>query len=236
MDGRLNGDRTHGLSVFEMASAGASFPPPSDNLSQEAASLVLLLNRAAEQKKSVIMAFSGHYDCLAVSEIWRAAKKPEADRAAHEKTFFAPYRDLIGHIQRMDMLDNSEKIRLLNVSKILQDINYALQHKDVQAAVDANQLKVVAYLEDPTQQPHALYIYKPALQRFVETDRRLAELSENPEYLDKYAISGVVDIAAFVEEKAAYILHERFEAAAHERFMIEQENVHAKTVVSARAN
>lgn len=214
MDSRINSDREHGIPVFDLASAGASFPQPSTQLSQEAASLVLLLNRAKEQKKSVIMAFSGHYDCVMVNEIWRASAKLPGDLLPHEQTFLEPYRALIEDIRRIDGLEEYEQVRLLNVTKTLQDMNHALLHVDVRKAMQDKHLNVVAYMEDPGTHPHTLYVFDPLRMHFVATRTRLAELSVNERLLAGYTIQHAVDIRAFVALEAERMVYERYRYSA----------------------
>ncbi len=213
MDKRINSNATHGLEVFKMSNAGASFPAPSIQQSAQEDSLHILLERAKESHQTVISAFSGHEDCVAVRSIWTLGNKPVSERSERDSARIAPYIDLVAQISVLQGVDDGERLRLLTQAKTLQDINHALAYEDIQAVVKANELSIVAYFEDVVKDPHRLYIFDPEQNIFVHTTIRLKEFQERPELLEQYALKAPIDVAAFIDEKASIYIKRRYEKA-----------------------
>lgn len=215
MDRRINSNATHGLEVFKMSTAGASFPPPALQQSTQEDSLHILLERAKESHQTVISAFSGHEDCVAVQSIWNVAHKPLRERSERDAARLAPYAALVDQVRNHQGIDDVERMRLLTQAKTLQDINHAFAYDDIQAEVQANELSIVAYFEDVVIEPHRLHIFDPRQNVYVPTTTRLKELLEQPELLQHFALKNAVNVAAFVDDKAA-IYTQRRAAKAYE--------------------
>jgi hypothetical protein len=224
MDRRINSNATHGLEVFKMSNAGASFPAPSAQQSAQEDSLHILLERAKESNQTVISAFSGHEDCAAVRSIWVLGNKPAAERSERDMARLAPYAVLVEHIRTLQGLELVERMRLLTQAKTLQDINHAFAYEDIQAVVNNNELSIVAYFEDVVEEPHRLHIYDPQQKIFVPTATRLKEFTETSELLSQYAFTGPVDVAEFVDEKAAIYIQRRYEKALQSLVADDAEN------------
>ncbi|MDX1922642.1 MAG: hypothetical protein SFW65_05905 [Alphaproteobacteria bacterium] len=212
MDRRINSNATHGVEVFKMSTAGASFPAPSAQQCTQEDSLHIILERAKESGQTVISAFSGHEDCVAVQSIWNAAHKPATERSERDAARLAPYAALVEQV-RSHTIEETERLRLLTQAKTLQDINHAFAYDDIQAVVNENELSIVAYFEDVVTEPHRLYIFDVKQNVFVSTTTRLKELLEQPELLEQYALKAPVNVAAFVEDKAAIYKQRRYEKA-----------------------
>lgn len=210
MDKRINSNATHGLEVFKMSNAGASFPAPSIQQSAQEDSLHILLERAKESHQTVISAFSGHEDCVAVRSIWTLGNKPYVERSERDSARLAPYVELVAQISALQGVDDGERLRLLTQAKTLQDINHAFAYEDIQAVVKANELSIVAYFEDVVKDPHRLYIFDPEQNIFVRTNIRLKEFQETPELLEQYALKAPVNVAAFIDEKASIYIRRRY--------------------------
>lgn len=213
MDKRINSNATHGVEVFKMSNAGASFPAPSIQQSAQEDSLHILLDRAKESHQTVISAFAGHEDCVAVRSIWNVGSKPVSERSERDAARLAPYAELVEHIRGLQGVDDGERLRLLTQAKTLQDINHAFAYEDIQQVVKDNELSIIAYFEDVVKDPHRLYIFDPEQNIFVRTTIRLKEFLERPELLEQYALKSPVDVAAFVDEKAAIYMKRRYEKA-----------------------
>ena len=213
MDKRINPNATHGIEVFKMSNAGASFPAPSIQQSAQEDSLHIMLDRAKESHQTVISAFSGHEDCVAVRSIWNLGNKPTAERSERDAARLAPYAELVDQIRGLQGVDDGERLRLLTQAKTLQDINHAFAYEDIQSVVRDNELSIVAYFEDVVKDPHRLYIFDPEQNIFVRTTVRLKEFLERPELLEQYALKSPVDVTAFVDEKAAIYMKRRYEKA-----------------------
>ena len=224
MDKRINPDATHGVEVFKMSNAGGSFPTPSIQQSAQEDSLHIILERAKESHQTVISAFAGHEDCVAVRSIWNLGNKPAHERSERDAARLAPYAQLVDQIRALQGVDDTERLRLLTQAKTLQDINHAFAYEDIQAVVQDNQLNIVAYFEDVVKDPHRLYIFDPEQNIFVRTTVRLKEFLERPELLEHYALKSPVDVTAFVEEKAAIYLKRRYEKAI--KSMVFKDNQH----------
>lgn len=209
MDRRINSNATHGLEVFKMSTAGASFPPPALQQSTQEDSLHILLERAKESNQTVISAFSGHEDCVAVQSIWNVAHKPLAERSERDAARLAPYANLVEQVRSHPGIDDVERMRLLTQAKTLQDINHAFAYDDIQAEVRNHELSILAYFEDVVIEPHRLHIFDPQQNVFVPTTTRLKEFLETPELLQQYALRGPVNVAAFVDDKAAIYTQRR---------------------------
>ncbi len=212
MDRRINSNATHGVEVFKMSTAGASFPAPTAQQSTQEDSLHILLERAKESNQTVLSAFSGHEDCVAVRSIWNVAHKPAAERSERDAARLAPYAELVEQI-RGHNIEETERLRLLTQAKTLQDINHAFAYDDIQAVVNENELNIVAYFEDVVTEPHRLYIFDLKQNVFVPTTTRLKELLEQPELLAQYALKGPANVSAFVEDKAVIYKQRRYEKA-----------------------
>lgn len=215
MDRRVNPDAVHDLKVYKMSNAGAAFPVPLKNDAAQSNtqedSLHILLERAKETHQTVLSAFSGHEDCVAVRSIWNVGNKPVAERTERDRARHAPYSELVEQVRNLEGFDETERLRLLTQAKVLQDINHAFAYDDIQTIVNENELSILAYYEDVTSEPSYLYLFDPAQNVFLPTTLRLKEFSQRPELLAHYALKGPVNVAAFINSKAALFTRRRYE-------------------------
>lgn len=213
MDRRINANATHGIEVFKMSNAGASFPLPTTQQSAQEDSLHILMERAKEFHQTVVAAFSGHEDCTAVRNIWQIGNRLAGERSERDDARLAPYAALVNHIRSIKGIEEAEQLRLLTQAKTLQDINHAFTYEDIREVVAQNELGILAYFEDVVKEPRRLYLFDPEQNLFARTTIRLKEFLERPELIERYALKSPVDVAAFIDEKAAIYIKRRYDRA-----------------------
>lgn len=220
MDFRLDSRKTHGDVSYVVANAGASTPISPDDegmpLSFQVASFFLLYQQAKADKRLVITASSGHFDCLAVKKIWEAGIEGKPITERFEKTLYPPYFPL-AQLVKDEGLNRTDSLRLLAAAKTLEDINHCYGYPEVRKAVAAGTLKIVVYYEDPTFDPHRLFTFDFAKNQFTEPrpthfsflkmrytmpGPQMVELKNDARLLYQYEVPRAVDVKAFVRDEA----------------------------------
>jgi hypothetical protein len=220
-DGRINVAKTNGMSGYDTApfifgdmAAPLSLPVNGKPVGH-IVSILNFLDVAKATGREGFFAQWGHFDCKGVQLIWEHAKAAKENLQPHHEALLEPYVAYVAKIKDVQGLDEAAKIHLLIVTKILVDINHALQNDGIAQAVSsavagdihAPRMHLFAYLEDVTKDPRPLYIFDPKQKRFVEGAPLFAQMMGDRKALEHYRITAAIDIDHFIAAEATRMQH-----------------------------